>query len=54
MTAAPVPPERRPAMNIVPWVWHLVYAVSRLLLAMRFRMRVSGAERAPKGPGVAV
>ena len=46
----PVRSERRPALNIVPWVWHLVYAFSRLLLAVPFRMRVSGAERAPKGP----
>jgi 1-acyl-sn-glycerol-3-phosphate acyltransferase len=49
MTGDPARTERRPALNIVPWVWHLVYAFSRLLLAVRFKMRVSGAERAPKG-----
>jgi 1-acyl-sn-glycerol-3-phosphate acyltransferase len=44
------PPVHKPALKLAPWVWYPIYAISRALLAIRFRVRVSGAEKAPRAP----
>jgi 1-acyl-sn-glycerol-3-phosphate acyltransferase len=39
-----------PALKLLPWVWYTIYWISRTLLAIRFRIRVSGRENAPSAP----
>jgi 1-acyl-sn-glycerol-3-phosphate acyltransferase len=40
-----------PALGLVPWVWWTIYCVACLfLLRIRFRIRVSGADRVPAAP----
>jgi 1-acyl-sn-glycerol-3-phosphate acyltransferase len=40
-----------PALHLVPWVWWTIYCIACLfLLKVRFRIRVSGAERMPASP----
>jgi 1-acyl-sn-glycerol-3-phosphate acyltransferase len=39
-----------PALKLRSWVWYTIYAISRTLLAIRFRIRVTGGENTPRGP----
>jgi 1-acyl-sn-glycerol-3-phosphate acyltransferase len=44
------PKVHQPALKLKNWVWYTIYAISRTLLAIRFRITVTGAENTPRGP----
>jgi 1-acyl-sn-glycerol-3-phosphate acyltransferase len=39
----------KPALKLRPWVWYTIYAISRTLLAIRFRIRVASTGSLPAG-----